>query len=64
MKSIPKFEKQEQYSPRNQKEENLARAFATLKNIDEASALLRDLLTPAEIGEFANRFEIARLLLQ
>jgi TrpR-related protein YerC/YecD len=33
-----------------------------LKNADEAKRFLRDLLTPAEIKEFANRLETARLL--
>lgn len=64
MKSVPKFEQLERYAPRNEKEKNLTKAFAAIKNIDEAAALLRDLLTPAEIEEFANRFEIARLLLK
>jgi TrpR-related protein YerC/YecD len=33
-----------------------------LKNADETKRFLRDLLTPAEIKEFANRLETARLL--
>lgn len=37
-------------------------AFTSLKSVDEAAALLRDMLTPAEIEEFANRLTIAKLL--
>ena len=33
-----------------------------LKNEDEAKRFLRDLMTPMEIKEFANRIETARLL--
>lgn len=33
-----------------------------LKNADETKRFLRDLMTPAEIKEFTNRFEAARLL--
>ena len=33
-----------------------------LKNTDEAKRFLRDLMTPSEIKEFANRLEAARLL--
>jgi TrpR-related protein YerC/YecD len=32
------------------------------KNADEAAMLVRDMMTPAEISEFSNRLEIARLL--
>lgn len=35
-----------------------------LKSPDEAQRFLRDLMTPAEIKEFANRFEVAKLLSQ
>ena len=35
-----------------------------LKNADEAKRFLRDLMTPAEIKEFANRLEAAKLLNQ
>ena len=62
MNSGQKFEKLEQYQPRNEKEKHLAEAFASLKNVDEVGALLRDLLTQGEIVEFANRLEMARLL--
>lgn len=64
MKSGLKFEQLEKYQPGSEKEQNLVKAFASLKNEDEAGALLRDLLTSAEISEFSNRLEIARLLLK
>ena len=35
-----------------------------LENADEAKRFLRDLMTPAEIKEFANRLETAKLLWQ
>lgn len=57
-----KFKQTEYFSPRNEKERNLAEAFASLKNTDSAAALMRDILTPAEIEEFANRLEMARLI--
>jgi TrpR-related protein YerC/YecD len=37
-------------------------AFLCLKNNDEASRFLRDLMTINEIQEFSNRLEAARLL--
>lgn len=64
MKSGLKFEQLEKYKPTGEKEKNLVRALASLKNENEAGALLRDLLTSAEIAEFSNRLEIARLLLK
>jgi len=57
------FVKNESYKPRNKKEKNLAKAFLKLKTEQEVADFLRDLLTLAEIEEFANRLEIARLLL-
>ena len=57
-----KFKQQEQYAPRNDKEKNLVQAFASLKDAKAAAAFLRDILTPAEIEEFANRLEMARLI--
>ena len=50
------------YFPKNQKEKNLSKAFTYIKNEQDALNFLRDLLTPAEIKEFSNRFEIAKLL--
>lgn len=41
---------------------NLAEAVLNLKTRDEARRFLRDLMTEAEIREFAKRFEAARLL--
>ncbi len=40
----------------------LVEAVLALKTADETKRFLRDLLTPAEIAEFANRLEAARLL--
>ena len=64
MKTGQTFVKSEQYSPKNEKEKALVQAFAAIKHEEEAAALLRDLLTTAEIEEFSNRLEIARLLLE
>lgn len=50
------------YKPKNEGERMLMKAIASIKSEDEASALLRDMLTPAEIAEFANRLTIAQLL--
>ncbi|MBI2613098.1 hypothetical protein HYW59_04845 [Candidatus Kaiserbacteria bacterium] len=40
----------------------LLRALLSLKNADEAGRFLRDLLTKAEIAEFAKRFRAAEML--
>lgn len=40
----------------------LFKAFLALKNEDEVRRFLRDLLTEAEIKEFANRWKVVRLL--
>ncbi|OGJ37709.1 MAG: hypothetical protein A2383_02310 [Candidatus Pacebacteria bacterium RIFOXYB1_FULL_39_46] len=40
----------------------LIKGFAQLKNEKEIIGFLRDLLTPAEIEEFSQRFQIAKLL--
>src|SRR3989338_6473583 len=40
----------------------LVEAVLALKTADETKRFLRDLLTPAEIAEFANRLEAASLL--
>lgn len=44
------------------KNKQLVDAILSLKNADEARLFLRDLLTEAEIKEFANRLEAASLL--
>ena len=62
MKSQPQFQKTEDYKPKSEKEKNLIQAFTLLKNKEEVADFLRDLLTLAEIGEFANRLEMVRLL--
>ncbi len=46
------------------RERRLVRVFAALKSESDMAAFIRDLLTPAEIEEFANRVEIVRLLKQ
>ena len=48
------------YPTKHDKE--LAHAFSQLKEEKEISGFLRDLLTPAEIEEFSQRFQIAKLL--
>lgn len=52
----------EVYKPKNEREKLLMSAFVSLKSVEEAAALLRDMLTPAEIEEFANRLTIAKRL--
>ena len=42
--------------------QELLRAILKLKNLSEAEKFLRDLLTLAEIQEFSNRFQMAKLL--
>ena len=44
--------------------EELFSAFLTLQNKDEAAHFLRDLLTLPELVEFANRWQIVKLLYQ
>lgn len=39
-------------------------AILTLKTVEEAQAFFRDLLTVAELQEFANRWQIVKLLSQ
>lgn len=43
-------------------DKELVQAFSQLKTERETTGFLRDLLTPAEIEEFARRFQIAKLL--
>jgi TrpR-related protein YerC/YecD len=43
---------------------DLFKAILSLKNTNEASNFFRDLLTIAELKEFANRFKIAKLLFE
>lgn len=42
----------------------MAKAFLALKTEQEVLNFLRDLLTLSEVDEFANRLEIARLLMK
>lgn len=60
--SSNKYSQQEKYAPRNEYEKNLMKALSGVVNEKETAALARDLMTPQEIEEFANRLEIARLL--
>lgn len=50
------------YNPVTVREKRLVKALANLKSEKDAAALVRDMLTPAEIEEFANRLEVAVLL--
>ena len=58
------FSGNESYHPRNEREKFLVESFSKLKNKEEITNFLRDLLTLPEIVEFANRLEVARLLLK
>ncbi len=62
MKQPPEYKQVERYTPTDRKEKQLIRAFSLLNDEKIASAFLRDLLTQAEIEEFANRLEIVFLL--
>ena len=57
-----KYTKKETYTPNNEREKLLIKVLTLLKTESEVSALLRDMLTPAEIEEFANRITIVKLL--
>ncbi|MBI4130506.1 helix-turn-helix domain-containing protein [Candidatus Roizmanbacteria bacterium] len=48
----------------NKKAKELMSAIAKLETTDEAVRFFRDLLTPPEINEFANRFQIAKRVYQ
>ena len=52
----------QKYNAKNDREKNLAEAFTKVSTTQESLNFLRDLLTPAELEEFSNRFEIAKLL--
>lgn len=58
------FHQTEKYLPKNDKENRLVKAFASLKSKEDVANFLRDLLTIAEIEEFANRLEMVRLLVK
>ena len=60
---LPNFKKTEQYVPRTTKEKALIEAFVSIRDSDDIAFFLRDLLTSAELDEFANRLEIAKKLL-
>lgn len=46
----------------SEEKKQLVKAVLALETSDEVQRFLRDLLTPAEIEEFAKRLEAARLL--
>ena len=48
----------------NKEKKQLVTGILALKNSDETKRFLRDLMTPAEIKEFAGRLEAAKLLSQ
>lgn len=56
------YKKKEAYKPKNSREKILVRVLLSLKTEEEMGALLRDMLTLAEIEEFANRITIVQLL--
>lgn len=64
MKKKPDIVRQSKhpYEIESRLERHLFKAFTQLKNEQEIANFLRDLLTPAELEEFANRLEIAELL--
>lgn len=49
------------YTP-SKKEKELFQAILALDSKDEAKKFLRDLLTEAELKEFANRWKVAQML--
>lgn len=48
----------------SQAHKELFEVILTLKNMDEAKNFFRDLLTMPELNEFANRWQIVKLLIQ
>lgn len=64
MKTVPAFKKTERYVPQTEKEKRLVKAFTLMKSDSDMAAFLRDLLTIAEIEEFANRLEVVTLLMK
>ncbi|MCX6732494.1 MAG: YerC/YecD family TrpR-related protein [Candidatus Roizmanbacteria bacterium] len=56
------YKKKEAYKPKNDREKLLVKVLSSLKTESEMGALLRDMLTLAEIEEFANRLTIVKLL--
>jgi TrpR-related protein YerC/YecD len=49
---------------KNKSSDELFSAILNLKNLDEAQRFFRDLLTEEEIKEFANRWQVAKMLSQ
>ncbi|HSW96714.1 MAG TPA: YerC/YecD family TrpR-related protein [Candidatus Saccharimonadales bacterium] len=46
----------------NKDTKELLKAFLAVKTTAEAEKFLGDLLTPAEVAEFSNRWKVARML--
>lgn len=63
-KSRPQFKSTEHFEPRNPKEVNLIHALLSFEDEAGLAGFLRDLMTPKEIAEFANRLEMAKLIHQ
>jgi TrpR-related protein YerC/YecD len=62
-KKLPEIQQKETFKAHTLEEKQLVQSFLQLKNEEEMGNFLRDLMTTAEIEEFSNRIEIARLLL-
>lgn len=56
------YKKKVSYIPKSDGERSLVKVLTSMKTEGEMAALLRDMLTPAEIEEFANRITIVKLL--
>jgi TrpR-related protein YerC/YecD len=52
------------YTPSSDVEKQLIKAFSMLKTEQEYANFLRDILSPAELEELANRLQIAKLLIE
>ncbi len=58
-----KIQKSKPYHPQGKLEKQLVKAFTNQKSEAEMASFLRDILTLGEMKEFANRVEVARLLM-
>lgn len=59
-----KFKQEEQYTPRNSRETFLIDALSKTHDKKQMAALIRDLMSLSEIAEFANRLQMAKLILE
>ncbi len=55
---------QREEGPRGRDAQRLFEALCTLRTPDEARAFVEDICTPREVGELAQRLEVAELLRQ